>query len=249
MDSGGTIHPPSSGNLTTDPLNKRRFYAELVTMLGFLPRNLAFYRLAFLPKSALLKKTSGIDLNNERLEYLGDAILDAIVADYLFRRFPEGDEGFMTMMRARIVKRKSLDSIAGKMGIPDMISPLLIGGKKSKHLHGNALEALIGAIYLDRGYGVTKKFVIRKIIKKHVNLEQVVKKDPDHKSRIIEWAQKNRIEVVFESKEEQNSSGFSPSFISTILLQGKEKGIGRGASKKEAEQLAAREALSTLHNP
>jgi ribonuclease-3 len=186
-------------------------------------------------------------MNNERLEYLGDAVLDAIVADYLFNRFPEQDEGFMSQLRARIVKRKNLDYLAGKMGLPAMVHPVITTGNKSKHLYGNALEALIGAVYLDRGYNTAKHFFIKKIIRKHIDLVQLVKKDSDYKSRIIEWAQKNRLEVIFESKEEQLSTGKFPSFISTILLKGERKGTGRGASKKEAEQQAAREALSAIH--
>jgi ribonuclease-3 len=216
-------------------------------MLGFLPRRLSYYRLAFLPKSAILQSSSGNHLNNERLEYLGDAVLDAIVADYLFNRFPEGDEGFMTKLRARIVKRKNLDYLAMKMEIPGMITTGIKKGHKSKHLFGNVLEALIGAIYLDRGYGTARKFFIKKIMKKHIDLVQLVTKDPDYKSRIIEWAQKNHIEVVFKSKEEHLSSSNLPSFVSTILLMGEKKGTGRGGSKKEAEQLAAKEALSTIH--
>lgn len=215
-------------------------------MLGFLPRRLSFYRLAFIPKSALHSQNPGPFPNNERLEYLGDAVLDAIVADYLFHRFPEGDEGFMTKLRARIVKRKNLDILATKMKIPEMITVDITPGNKSKHLHGNALEALIGAIYMDRGYQTARKFFLRKIMKQYIDLNQLVKKDPDYKSRVIEWAQKNRIEVVFKSKEEELSNSKYPSFISTIQLKGEEKGTGRASSKKEAEQKAAREALSTL---
>jgi len=218
-----------------------------VRILGFLPRRLSYYRLAFLPKSALQKPLSGNYLNNERLEYLGDAILDAIVADYLFSRFPEGDEGFMTKLRARIVKRKNLDYLATKMEIPGMIAAGIKKGNKSKHLYGNVLEALIGAIYLDRGYGTARKVFVAKIMHKHIDLVQLVSKDPDYKSRIIEWAQKNRIEVVFTNKEEHLSTSKSPFFISTILLKGEVKGTGRGGSKKEAEQQAAKEALSIIH--
>jgi len=227
-------------------LKNQRFYVDLVRMLGFLPRKLHLYKLAFLPKSSMPNHNSSVQINNERLEYLGDAVLDAIVADYLFNRFPDGDEGFMTKLRARIVKRKNLDYLATKMEIPQMIPPEILMGNKSKHLYGNALEALIGAIYLDRGYGPARKFFITKIMKKHIDLVQLMAKDPDYKSRIIEWAQKNRVEVVFESKEEHLSTGSSPSFISSILLTGEIKGTGRGGSKKEAEQQAAKEALSTI---
>lgn len=223
-----------------------RFYLELVRMLGFLPFRISYYRLAFLPKSAVHPPPPGHPVNNERLEYLGDAVLDAIVADYLFTRFPGKDEGFMSQLRARIVKRKSMDHLAWKMGIPALVRPVITPGNQSKHLYGNVLEALIGAIYLDRGYRKTRQFFVRKIIRKHIDLEQLVKKDSDYKSRIIEWAQKNRIEVTFQSQEEHPPASRFPSFVSTLVMQGEEKGTGRGASKKEAEQQAARKALATI---
>lgn len=228
-------------------MKNRGFYVDLVRMLGFFPRRVSYYRLAFLPKSALQKHPSGVRLNNERLEYLGDAVLDAIVADYLYSRFPEGDEGFMTKLRARIVKRKTLNNLATKMEIPGMITQSSSSGNKSKHLYGNALEALLGAIYIDRGYKAAKKFFIRKIMEKHIDLVELVKKDPDYKSRIIEWAQKNRVEIVFESLEEHLSGVKSPSFVSTISLEGLPRGTGRGGSKKDAEQQAARKALEDIH--
>ena len=228
-------------------MKNRGFYMDLVRLLGFLPRHLSLYKLAFLPKSALQKDSSGLQLNNERLEYLGDAVLDSIVAHYLFNRFPEGDEGLMSKLRARIVKRKTLDYLAVKINLPAMIDPAFTPGNSSKHIYGNALEALIGAIYLDRGYKASRKFFEKKILKKHIDLVQLVQKDPDHKSRIIEWAQKNRVEIIFESKEEHLSGIKSPSFVSMIYLNQKEKGTGRAGSKKEAEQQAAKAALRNIH--
>jgi ribonuclease-3 len=170
------------------------------------------------------------------------------VADYLFTRFPNGDEGLMTKLRSRIVKRKTLDYLAGKVGIPRLITAGISPGNKSKHLYGNVLEALVGAIFLDRGYAPARRFFVAKVLKRHVDLEQLVQKDPDHKSRIIEWAQKNRIEVVFKSREEHLSGGKRPSFVSSVLVNGEKKGIGRGASKKDAEQVAAKEALKNVHS-
>ncbi len=228
-------------------MRNQGFYLNLVRMLGFLPRKTCFYKLAFLPRSALQKDQNGVNLNNERLEYLGDAILDAIVADYLYHRFPEGDEGLMTKLRSRIVKRKNLDALATKMDIPEMIPRGMAHGQPSKHLYGNTLEALMGAIYLDRGYSRARRFFIRKIVKRHIDLVQLVQKDPDYKSRIIEWAQKNHIEVVFHSREEHTSDRKRAFFVSAILLNGEEKGTGRGGSKKEAEQQAAMKALKIIH--
>ncbi|TFH27522.1 MAG: ribonuclease III [Bacteroidia bacterium] len=229
-------------------MKNRGFYMDLLRMLGFLPRNLSLYKLAFLPKSALQKNASGIQINNERLEYLGDAVLDSIVAHYLFMRFPEGDEGLMSKLRARIVKRKTLDYLAVKINIPAMIDPAFSPVNSSKHIYGNALEALVGAIYLDRGYKTSRKFLEKKILKKHIDLVQLVQKDPDHKSRIIEWAQKNRVEIIFESKEEHQSGVKSPSFVSSINLNNEKKGTGRGGSKKEAEQQAAKVALKSIQS-
>ncbi len=227
-------------------LNGRRFYLQLIRLLGFLPFNLKIYKLAFLPKSALISYPQAASINNERLEYLGDAVLSTIVADYLFRKFPNCDEGFMTKVRARIVKRKNLDYLANQIHIPSMIRHGVLPGNKSKHIYGNMLEALVGAIYLDRGYRVARKFFLKKILEKHIDLNLLVNKDPDYKSRVIEWAQKKRVEVIFESLEEHNSTQKFPSFISTISLNGEKKGTGRGSTKKGAEQRAAREAMISI---
>ncbi|MEZ5070177.1 MAG: ribonuclease III [Bacteroidales bacterium] len=227
-------------------MTKRRFYVGLVRLLGFFPRRLSLYRLAFIPKSALVGQKEGHPMNNERLEYLGDAILDAIVAEYLYTHFPEMDEGFMTKLRARIVKRKNLDQVASLMDIPRLIT---LGTRKeinSKHIYGNALEALVGAIYLDRGYPLARRFFVRKVMQQHMDLARLIRKDSDYKSRIIEWAQKNRVEAVFESKEEHIDHSKSPSFVSVIRLGSDECGTGRGSSKKEAEQQAAKQALKTI---
>jgi ribonuclease-3 len=150
-------------------------------------------------------------------------------------------------LRARIVKRKNLDYLATKIGVPEMINPGITAGSNSKHIYGNALEALIGAIYIDRGYGATKKFFERKILMRHIDLVQLAQKDPDYKSRIIEWTQKNRVEITFQSKEEHLTGSKAPSFVSVIQLNEEEKGTGRGDSKKEAEQQAAKAALKSIH--
>lgn len=226
-------------------MKSRSFYFELIRLLGFLPYRLSYYRLAFVPRAASVRDQSGSLINNERLEYLGDAVLDAIVADYLFTRFPDGDEGFMTQLRSRIVKRKNLDHIATRMDLPGFIQAGILPANQAKHLYGNVLEALIGAIYLDRGFRAARRFFVRKILQKHIDLLHLVKKDPDHKSRVIEWAQKSHIEVIFTTKEEHSGTR-NPVFISNIILAGENRGTGRGSSKKEAEQLAAREAIQSI---
>jgi len=215
-------------------------------MLGFFPRKPSLYKEAFLPRSATQLQSFSGQIHNERLEYLGDAVLDSIVADYLFRKFPQGSEGFMSQVRARIVKRKYLDYLAVQIGIPAFIPAAVLSASNSKHLFGNTLEALIGAIYMDRGYRHARKFFVRRILTKHVDLAKIVKKDPDYKSRIIEWAQKKRIEVLFNTEEEVPKGNSSHAFVAHLFLDHEKKGTGRGASKKEAEQQAARQALFAI---
>jgi len=223
----------------------RNFYFKLVSLLGFSPGKVSYYRTALTHKSATRLLDNGLRSHNERLEYLGDAILGAIVAEYLYRQFPNKDEGFMTKLRSRLVKRKHLDNVAAKLNLPDLVITHTAPGSTSKHLFGNALEALIGAIYLDRGYRKAAWFFEHKMMK-DVDLNQVVKKDSDYKSQLIEWAQKNRKEIVFESYEEHKAQDFSPVFVAFVRLYEQQLGMGHGSSKKEAEQQAAKEALISI---
>jgi ribonuclease-3 len=224
----------------------RDFYFKIVRLLGFLPGKPRLYEIAFIHKSASITQEDGQVINNERLEYLGDAILDAIIADYLYTRFPDKDEGFLTQLRAKLVKRKMLNKLAAKLGI----APMLVcrtGANESKHnLLGNALEALIGAIYLDKGYARSNKYVIKKILNKYVDLDKLSRKESDFKSRIIEWAQKNKQEINFISQEESSERSNIPLYTTQLMLEDKEMGTGKGRSKKEAEQNAAEQALSHL---
>jgi ribonuclease-3 len=215
-------------------------------MLGFLPRKVTLYRIAFTHKSASFQLKDGTFVNNERLEYLGDALLGAIAAEYIYMAFDHMDEGFMTKLRARVVKRKHLNATAINMGIPAMITSLSHTTNSSKHLYGNALEALIGAIYLDRGYRFAARFFRNRMIGEHIDMVSLAKKDSDYKSRLIEWAQKQKHEVVFSSHEEYDSGTRIPSFASTVTIDQVDSGSGRGDSKKEAEQQAAKDALGKI---
>jgi ribonuclease-3 len=224
----------------------RDFYFSIVRLLGFLPGRQRLYEIAFIHKSASATHKNGKMVNNERLEYLGDAILDAIIADYLYSRFPDSDEGFLTQLRAKLVKRKMLNKLAAKLGI----TPLLVSRTGSDdatfNLLGNALEAFIGAIYLDKGYIRTRSYVVKKILNKYVDLEKLSRKESDFKSRIIEWAQKNKQEISFISKEISNGASRIPVYTAELLLEDKALGTGKGHSKKEAEQKAAEQALSNI---
>lgn len=224
----------------------KSFYFKLIGVLGFLPGRLSLYRTAFTHKSASQSEPGGKVINNERLEYLGDAILGAIAADYIYREYRHMDEGFMTKLRARIVKRKHLNATAIKMGIPMLVTSHPHPASVSKHLYGNALEALIGAIYLDRGYNMASKFFRRRMMNRHVNLKNLVSKDSDYKSQLIEWAQKKHREVVFFTNEGYDPGSKAPVFESVVKIEKISAGQGKGDSKKEAEQEAAMVALKTI---
>jgi len=219
------------------------FIRKLYRLIGFYPGNYKVYKIAFTHKSASIQFDSERYINNERLEYLGDAILAAVIADYLFSYFPFKKEGFLTKMRARIVSREQLNEIAIKLGLQDLIiSQIKVNG--TKNIYGNAFEALIGAIYIDKGYKKTKRFIIKRIIKKYININELIQVDSDYKSKLIELAQKNRLEIVFEDTEGDMNEQNTPIFKSSVKLNNKVFGRGTGNSKKEAQQGAAREALT-----
>ena len=203
------------------------------------------YKIAFRHRSASSYDSGGTRINNERLEYLGDAILDAIIADYLYKQFPGKDEGYLTQLRSKIVKRKQLNYLGHHLGIGPLIISNTRNNQNKVNILGNALEALIGAIYLDKGYYNTRKFVIRKILHKYLDLNRLARKESDFKSRVIEWAQKNKQEILFVSKESPDHPN-EPYFISSVMMLDEELGSGMGHSKKDAEQMAAEKALQKL---
>lgn len=231
----------------TFPFHRNRKLAfSLVKILGFRPTHMKIYEMAFIHKSASLVLPDGNIVNNERLEYLGDAILDAIVADYLFRNYPDKDEGFLTKMRSKMVKRKHLNLLALRLGIDKLMVSQTNPVNVSKHLYGNAFEALIGAIYIDKGFSRTSQF-INDIIQRYVNLERLLKTDTDYKSQLIEWAQKMKQEIVFESREEIKAHSHLPLFITHAKISGQIVGRGAGNSKKDSEQKAAKTGLEQVN--
>lgn len=225
---------------------KRNVYYQFRKITGFLPGKLDLYELAATHKSACITMPDGTSINNERLEYLGDAILNAIIADYLYGKFPGSDEGFLTQLRSKIVQRKELNRLAYLLGISHLIITNKNQRQEKINILGNALEAIIGAIYLDRGYYRAKKFVITKILAVHLDLERLARKESDFKSRIIEWAQKNKKEISFLSQE-TSEGGRNTVFVSRIVMKDLELGSGTGYSKKDAEQRAAEEALEKIN--
>jgi len=223
--------------------SNKEFYHSLKDVLGYKPKNLIYYERALTHKSIREVNDYGVVVNNERLEYLGDSVLDTVVADFLFNKFPSEDEGFLTNLRSKIVKRKHLDSLGAKLGLDILIKSKIRGDKIHSHVLGNALEALVGAIYLDRGYKYSKFFIIEILIKKHVNIDELITTEENFKSRLIEYVQREKVDLVFDTQDTTNKKG---KFESKVIINTEEKGKGIGNSKKEAEQNAAKDALNNI---
>jgi ribonuclease-3 len=227
--------------------DRKEFYLFLKDLLGFYPRNLKLYDLAFVHKSASTIDSQGKFVNNERLEYLGDAILGAIIADFVYNRFPQEDEGFLTKTRSKLVNRSFLTKLTFDMGLHVFIDSNTTKNIDKSHIYGDALEALIGAIYLDQDFQAAKFFVTKKILSQFVDLHEIEQEDSNFKSQLIEWSQKNKRELEFETTEESDDKSKQPKFKSVILIDKKEIGKGSGTSKKEAHQNAAKETLAKLN--
>jgi ribonuclease III len=228
---------------------RKEFYLFLRDLLGFYPSNLKLYDLAFIHKSASVSDSQGKLINNERLEFLGDAILGAIIADFLYNRFPQQDEGFLTKNRSKLVNRTFLTRLTFDMGLNVFIDSNASKNIDKSHIYGDALEALIGAIYLDTDYQTTKFFVTKRILSQFVNMNEIENKDSNFKSQLIEWSQKNKKEMKFETIEEPaTEKSKQPRFIATVLIDQIELGRGMGTSKKEAQQNAARETIKKLES-
>jgi ribonuclease III len=229
-------------------LDKRDFGSRLKKILGFRPRNLKLYEIAFIHRSATFRMPDGKKINNERLEFLGDAVLDAILSDYLFEKFPDANEGFMTKIRSRIVNRDVLNELAISMGINKTIISNISSVHPTKNLYGDALEALIGSLFLDKGFKKTKKLFIRNVLNKYLNLNDIVNTDTDYKSLVFEWVQKNKSTLIFTYNEEYDFNLRKSRFSARLLIDKEELGEGQGSSKKEAEQEAAGQAWKKLRN-
>lgn len=210
---------------------------------------MALFQQAFFHKSTNHTVTAkGQRYNNERLEYLGDALLSTIVAEYLFKKYPNSDEGFLTKMRAKIVKRKTLNFIGDEMGL-DMLLLEYNNTKLSKSMLGNALEALVGAVYLEKGYDATKSFVINKILRSYLDIHEMEHSDDNFKSQLLEWCQKNGKDVTYEVLDRFKVDK-RDRFKVAVLVDGDRLAEAEDYNKKSAEQLASELALQRIasHN-
>jgi len=227
---------------------KKESYFALKRILGFFPNNISFYEEALLHKSLSGGKLFGINRNNERLEFLGDAVLDAVIADIVFKKFNNQNEGFLTNTRSKIVKRETLDQISGKLGLNKLVLSSRGTQSQKNHILGNALEAFIGAVYLDQGYRKTYLFVERKIVSAYINLDALAKKEVNFKSKLMEWCQKSRVQMDYQLMENFIDRENNPIFQSEVLLNGLVAGTGTGYSKKESHQHAANQALEKINS-
>ena len=231
-----------SFNKVLNTFLKPSFEKQIRVMLGIKPGNVSLYERALNHRSI----KEGADENNERLEYLGDAVLSAIIADYLFKRYPYRGEGFLTEMRSKMVNRQQLNDIAVKMGLKKItVFNRFDNALKSSQIFGNTLEALVGAVYLDKGYKKTQQWVLHHIIIPYLFVDDLEQVDINLKNRLIGWASKNNRSLSFETIDEKLENGRRV-FTIGVMLDGEVISTGRGFNKKDASQNAAQQAIETL---
>ncbi|MCF6170221.1 MAG: ribonuclease III [Bacteroidales bacterium] len=235
----------SKGFLKSFVSSEKQLLGSIRNIFGFYPDNIHLYKLALRHKSATLTKINGLKLNNERLEYLGDAILSAVVADYLFRRFPYKNEGFLTEMRSKIVSRNSLNKLSKKLGLQQLILSDASRPNHSKSAAGDAFEAFVGALYLDKGYRFARKVIINRIINIQFDMEQLVETELSYKSRMIEWAQKEKVDLQFTVVDEAIEKKKKQYFVA-VVVNGETIAQSQDYSIKGAENIAAEKAWQKL---
>jgi ribonuclease III len=225
---------------------RKEFYLFLKQVLGFYPGNTRLYEIAFIHKSASTTDPMGNFINNERLEYLGDAILGAVVAEFLYKRYPQRGEGFLTQMRSKLVNRSFLSDLMKEIGLHQFVKSKQYRKNATTSIDGDTLEALIGAIYLDKGFETARYVIVKRILNQYVDLLKVEEMDNNYKSQLIEWGQKNKQEISFNTVEDEKPKNKNNIFVTSIEVENEVIGKGYGISKKESQQNAAQEALKHL---
>ena len=226
---------------------ERESYLFWFQLLGFFPRDLKHYHQALLHKSLHERTANGEELNNERLEFLGDAILQSIVTTYLYHRYSDHSEGFLSVARSQIVCREALNKLGGELGLHKMIHKERHVSTRNTYLLGNAFEALIGAIYLDRGYHACQRFVETHILE-GIDINALFRESTNYKSQLLEWAQGHHIATSFEAIDQQRDRSKRQVFISQVFLNGIPCATGSGYTKKESHQKAAQRTLEQVHH-
>jgi len=227
-------------------LKDKELRVAIHDILGFYPHEIDVYKIAFTHSSSENKGQKGKLLNNERLEFLGDAVLETVVSDIVFEHFPRKREGFLTGTRSKIVQRSTLNQLAEKMGIIQLVKTNMNVNSPHNNIGGNAFEALMGAIYLDRGYGFCYRFIEQQVLGKYINLDNVAKKEENFKSKLLEWSQKNRLKTDIRIVRSEPTGKNSDLFRSVVFIEGVRIGEGKGYSKKESHQDAAKRSLMKM---
>lgn len=226
---------------------EKEFYSAIYDILGFYPHDISLYKNALMHSSVRHKGKNGKQENNERLEFLGDAILDAVVGDIVYKHFQGKREGFLTNTRSKLVQRATLGKLAEQLGINNLILSAGHTNSHNNYMGGNAFEALMGAAYLDRGYDAIMDFMQNRILGVYIDLDKMAKKEVNFKSKLLEWTQKNKVKVSFELvKQSVDKDGNSPMFEYNVFIEGVKCGRGKGYTKKESQQNASKEALQLL---
>ena len=226
---------------------EKELFSALYNILGFYPRHISLYKQALLHKSVGRRNEKGRPVNNERLEFLGDAVLDCVVGDIVYRHFEGKREGFLTNTRSKLVSRSTLGKLSQEMGIAQLIMSAGHSTSHNSYMNGNAFEALVGAIYLDRGYDACMRFMEKRILAQVINIDKVAYKEVNFKSKLLEWSQKNRVKMEFRDlKQSKDANTGSPVFTSQVFIEGLEGCSGTGYSKKESQQQASKETLQRL---
>lgn len=226
---------------------EKELFSALYDILGFYPRDINLYKQALIHKSVGKRNEKGRPVNNERLEFLGDAILDAVVGDIVFRHFEGKREGFLTNTRSKLVSRNTLGRLAQEMGIDQLVKSADHSTSHNSYKNGNAFEALVGAIYLDRGYLACMRFMEKRILAQIINIDKVAYKEVNFKSKLLEWSQKNRVKLEFRDlNQSKDTNTGSPVFTTQVFIEGIEGCEGTGYSKKESHQNAAKDTLQRL---
>ncbi|GGD51180.1 ribonuclease III [Muriicola marianensis] len=223
------------------------FFLSISKVLGFKPKDVSIYRRAFLHRSVNLKDKKGNPMNYERLEFLGDAMLGTIISRHLYNEVPGGDEGYLTKMRSKIVSRKHLNELGKDLDLIRFVETKIPKSHFGDNIHGNVFEALIGAIYLDRGYKYCEKFIRERVIEPYVDIEQLEGKVISYKSLLIEWCQKQKKEFKYEVYEDDGKD-LLKHFGVRLFINGKQVSKARATSKKKAEEKASKRAFFALQH-
>jgi ribonuclease-3 len=225
----------------------RKYVKVLKNLLGFVPGNISVYKLAFRHKSVAQNVKKGVKNSNERLEFLGDAVLGSVVAEVLFKLYPYEDEGFLTELRSKIVSRNNLNQLARKLGFDKLVEydSRMLNSSRQGSLLGDAFEALVGAIYLDKGYDFTRHFLVNHIIKSHIDIHTLEQTETNFKSKLIEWCQRHSKDIAFDLIGNEDGEN-TKLFTVQAIIDGEVMGLGKEFNKKTAEKLAAEKACELL---